>query len=143
MYAVDQIEVTLTVPSVEETAAWYERVLGWVAQFDAFDAEGQCVFGSVSRRSNDASDQDAFKGFNLSRSSSGAPKMNTNSCRGISIWVFVNSVKEVYERVVDSDARPDSIPKDQPWGGRLFRMRDLNGLKLTFVEMPRQRSEPA
>ena len=35
MYAVDRIEVTLTVPSIERTAAWYERVLGWVSHYDA------------------------------------------------------------------------------------------------------------
>jgi hypothetical protein len=28
MYTLQKIDVVLTVPSIEETAAWYERVLG-------------------------------------------------------------------------------------------------------------------
>jgi catechol 2,3-dioxygenase-like lactoylglutathione lyase family enzyme len=50
MGIVDQIILTLHVPSIEDTAAWYERILGWKGHFDTFDEAGQCLFGSVMLR---------------------------------------------------------------------------------------------
>ena len=47
MYSVQKIEVILTVPSIEEAGAWYER-LGWRAHLDTFDKDGHCLFGSVT-----------------------------------------------------------------------------------------------
>ena len=47
MYRVLKIEVILTVPSIEGTAAWYEGVLGWTGHYDAYDERGRCTFGSV------------------------------------------------------------------------------------------------
>ncbi len=48
MYTIQKIEVILTVPSIEETTAWYER-LGWRGHMDTFDKDGYCLFGSVTR----------------------------------------------------------------------------------------------
>ena len=42
MYSVDKVEVILTVPSIEETQSWYERVLGWQGYCDVHDAQGRC-----------------------------------------------------------------------------------------------------
>ncbi len=41
------IEPILHVPSIEENAAWYERVLGWQYQYDVCDDQGRCLFGGV------------------------------------------------------------------------------------------------
>ncbi|MBN2390045.1 MAG: hypothetical protein JXR84_04955 [Anaerolineae bacterium] len=38
MYTVRKAEIILTVPSIEGTAAWYERVLGWNGYVDDIDA---------------------------------------------------------------------------------------------------------
>jgi len=142
MYSVEKIEVTLTVPSVEETAAWYERVLGWVGHYDTFDAEGRCVFGSVSRESTPASDMGEFKGFNLSRASAGGARADMTSCESISAWIFVDDVDGVYAKVIRSGVTPDLPPQDQPWGGKMFSMRDVNGLRLAFIEMAKGVTEP-
>lgn len=123
------------VPSVEETAAWYEHVLGWVAHYDAFDAQGRCVFGSVSAEAPAADDERDFKGFNLSRTSVEDHERTAQPRTGSSPWIFVDDVDQAYARVLESGVAPDSAPEDQPWGGRSFRLRDVNGLRLTFVEM--------
>lgn len=135
MYSVDRIEVTLTVPSVEETAAWYERVLGWVAHYDAFDDEGRCIFGSVSRDPSGGGAAGAFTGLNLARAAAQDAQMTGQTQAGISVWIFVDNVDEVHTRVVESGVTPGSSPANTSWGGRVFGVRDSNGLKLTFVEM--------
>jgi catechol 2,3-dioxygenase-like lactoylglutathione lyase family enzyme len=78
-----QVVLTLHVPSVEEAAAWYQRVLGWMGHFDTFDEAGQCLFGSVMLQEN------PFVGLNLARS--GQAKA-TDQCDHVSIWIYVSSV---------------------------------------------------
>ena len=124
MYSVDKVEVILTVPSIEETAAWYERVLGWTGHYDVFDAEGRCQFGSVMR---------GEKGFNLSR----APEEITsysNDDANFTALIAVDDVDAVYAKVVESGVAPDSAPENQLWGGRTFSMRDFDGFRLTFFQ---------
>jgi len=135
VYSVERIRVTLTVPSVDDTIAWYERVLGWIGHRDAFDEEGRCVFGSVSCDIALRSEEGAFIGFNLSRASAEDDGMARHSCRGASAWIFVDDVDQVYARVTHSDVRAEAAPRNQPWGGRTFSLRDWNGFRLTFVEM--------
>jgi len=47
MTSTDHVLLTLNVPSIEDTVAWYERVLGWRGHSDVFDERGHCTFGSV------------------------------------------------------------------------------------------------
>jgi uncharacterized glyoxalase superfamily protein PhnB len=135
MISVDKIEVTLTVPSIEETAAWYERVLGWHGHYDVFDAQGRCLFGSVMAGDIERvmRGEETFKGFNLSRLPE-APEAYSRGCAHCSALIFVDDVDAAYARVVEGGGRPDSAPENQFWGGRVFSMRDLNGFGLTFVQ---------
>ena len=123
MYSVDKVELILTVPSIEETAAWYERVLGWESDYDAYDAEGHCTFGSVAR------DRVAWRGINLGRAPAG-PYSNKDS--NLTVFIQVDDVDTVYARVIDSGVTPDADLEDQSWGGRTFSLRDLNGFHLTI-----------
>lgn len=127
MYSVDKVEVILTVPSIEETAAWYERVLGWTGHYDVFDTEGHCQFGSVMRG------EKGFKGFNLSRASEEIASYS-NDDANFTALIAVDDVDAVYAKVVESGVTPDSAPENQLWGGRTFSMRDLNGFRLTFFQ---------
>lgn len=132
MYTVEKIEVILTVPSIEETAAWYERVLGWTGYFDTFDAEGRCSFGSVMHGDMDAvmRGEKPFTGINLSRFQGEPSSYNAE---------VSHFTAPVYDRVMESGiATPGSAPENQPWGGRTFRLRDLNGFALNFVQMVEQ-----
>ena len=123
MYSVEKVELILTVPSIEETAAWYKRVLGWDSGYDAYDAEGHCTFGSVTR------DKAEWIGINLSRASTG-PYSNEGS--NLTVFIKVDDVNVVYARVIDSGVTPDAELEDQPWGGRTFSLHDLNGFSLTI-----------
>jgi catechol 2,3-dioxygenase-like lactoylglutathione lyase family enzyme len=134
-YAIDKIEITLNVPSVEETVAWYEEVLGWRGHFDTFDGEGHCLFGSVMLGDVGAvtEGREDFRGFNLSRR---APdRASGEAGAGLaSALVYVDDVDAVHERVVAAGHEPDAPPQDQPWGGRTFALRDLNGFLILFAQ---------
>jgi uncharacterized glyoxalase superfamily protein PhnB len=122
MKLVDQIILTLHVPSIEDTAAWYQRVLGWRGHFDTFDEQDQCLFGSVALR------DEPFTGFNLRRAS------GPTGCAHFTAWVYVEDVDQVYARVNASGWQMISAPQDQFWGERTLQLTDLNGFQLVFAE---------
>jgi PhnB protein len=139
MYSVHKVEVILTVPSVEETSAWYERVLGWTAHYDTFDAEGRCNFGSVMLGDVESviRGEKPFTGFNLSRFQ-GEARSCRNEGSNLTLLIGVDNVDAIYARVVGSGVHPDSAPENQPWGGRTFSIRDPNGFDLTFFQQVEQ-----
>jgi catechol 2,3-dioxygenase-like lactoylglutathione lyase family enzyme len=122
--AVEAVEIILTVPSIEHTVAWYERVLGWTGHYDTFDAEGRCVFGSVVGG-------EGPKGFNLSRAPKGSASYGNDEAN-FTAFIKVDDVNAVHARVMGSGVVPDGDPEDQLWGGRSFSMREVNGFALTF-----------
>jgi predicted enzyme related to lactoylglutathione lyase len=126
MYKVEKVEVILTVPSIEETAAWYERVLGWNAHYDVFDAQGRCTFGSVMLGDVEAVIRgDApFTGMNLSRCQ-GAPGSYREPAHFTAL-IRVDDVDALDARVVQKGVTPPSSPRDEPWGGRTLVVQDLN-----------------
>jgi uncharacterized glyoxalase superfamily protein PhnB len=43
------------------------------------------------------------------------------------IWVYVDDVDRMFERLYALGAAPVSEPKDQPWGERVAQIRDPGG----------------
>jgi predicted enzyme related to lactoylglutathione lyase len=136
VYAVNKVEINLTVPSIEETIAWYERVLEWSGQCDAYDAQGRCAFGGIVRGEVvlDPSGKEPAMGFNLGRYG-GDPEAYSGEQAHFSAFIKVDDVEAVYAHVAASGTATDGPPQDQPWGGRVFSMRDLNGFHLIFYQM--------
>jgi uncharacterized glyoxalase superfamily protein PhnB len=134
MYSVNKVEVILTVPSIEETQAWYARVLGWEGHCDVHDEGGRCAFGCVIRGELDAmADGRPLTGFNLSRYGGDVPY-----CRDpghCTLFVQVDDVDEVYARAVESGVPIDAPLEAQPWGGMTFSLYDLNGFHLTLYQL--------
>lgn len=128
MYLIKKIEVILAVPSIEETVAWYEDILGWAGHYDVFDAEGHCTFGSVTRGEGEV------RGFNLARAS-GKTELYTNDDANFTAFIAVDDIDAVYAQVIERGTTSNSEPKDQLWGGRTFTMQDVNGFKLTFYQL--------
>ncbi len=135
MYSVEKIESIFWGPDIEATAEWYERVLGWKADYDAYDEEGRCTFGSVHLPSaDDAGRPDApFRGMNLSRYGADAAPYNTGD-KHFTAMVHVDDVDAVYERAVQNGATVDGPPQDQDWGFRIFGMADVNGFGLMVAQ---------
>lgn len=125
MGLINQIVLTMHVPSIEDTIAWYERILGWKGHCDTSNAAGQCLFGSVLLQERPA------VGFNLARSIE-ADALGV--CKHCSSWIYVQDVDAIYNRVVDQGWPVETAPENQFWGERLFRLRDLNGNQLVIVQ---------
>jgi len=121
---VNKIEVILSVPSVEDTVAWYERVLGWKGHFDVFGEDGKCDYGSIFGGENCY--------FNLQRTH-GIPYPEDHP--DVTFYIHVDDVDAAYRRVTDNGWRTDHPPENQFWGGRIFTIRDTNGFNLMFLQM--------
>lgn len=118
------VEPTLSVPSIEDTVAWYQRVLGWKGDYDVFDEEGTCVFGGVFGT------EDCF--FNLSKSAKGDTYPNIQP--HVSFMIKVDDVDSIRKRIVDSGWEV-SPPQNQHWGGRTVSLQDINGFRLIIYQM--------
>jgi uncharacterized glyoxalase superfamily protein PhnB len=135
VYSVDKVEVILTVPSIEGTQAWYERVLGWRGYCDVHDAEGRCVFGCVMRAElGSVAGGEPLRRVNLSRFQ-GDPASYRLGPGHCTLFVKVDDVDAVYARVVESGVAIESPLEAQPWGGRTFSLYDLNGFHLTLYQL--------
>ena len=135
MYSVDKVEVILTVPSIEETQVWYERVLGWSGYCDVRDEEGRCGFGCVMRGDLDSvAGGKPLTGFNLSRFQGDLTSYSQDPGH-CTLFVKVDDVQEVYARVLESGVEIADPLQAQPWGGRTFSLYDLNGFHLTLYQL--------
>jgi uncharacterized glyoxalase superfamily protein PhnB len=124
MSNVTQIILTLHVPSVEQTAAWYEQILGWQGHYDTFNRAGECLFGSVALQ------RDPWVGFNLARSDATA----TGPCDHCASWIYIDNVDAVYARVMEQGWPVESEVEDKFWGDRVFKLRDVNGNALVIAQ---------
>lgn len=135
VYNVKKIDTILTVPSIEETVAWYKRVLGWDGGYDVADNQGRWLFGGVTF--GDAEQvvrgEAPFQGFNLARVPEGDDSYQ-NTPTHFTALIFVDDAEAVYGRVIEQGITPDTPPQDQFWGARTFSMLDLNGFRLTFAQ---------
>jgi predicted enzyme related to lactoylglutathione lyase len=121
------VEPNLSVPSIEETIAWYQRVLGWKGDCDVFDKDGKCLFGGVFGT------EDCF--FNLSKSKKGVTYHNRQS--HVSFMIKVDDVDSIHTRIVKNGWKV-SPPRNQHWGGRIISLQDNNGFHLTIYQLIEQ-----
>jgi len=129
VHSVRAVEVNLYVPSIEETVAWYERVLGWAGHCDVFDHDGKCQFGGVALGETV---------INLTRWARETAAYD-NRTPNFALFVYVDNVDEVHKdevhnRVTRAGERPETTPESNFWGGRVFSLRDLNGFRLLFAQ---------
>ena len=123
MSKVERVELNLFVPSIEDTAAWYQRVLGWKYECDATDSEGHCTFGSVSYS------QDPFLGMNLIRSTA---KGYSNECSNFTVFIKVDDLDQINRGLISAGVTPESGPREEGWGAKTLSLRDCNRFLLTF-----------
>ncbi|MBN1877819.1 MAG: hypothetical protein JXA33_26600 [Anaerolineae bacterium] len=134
MYTVQKIEVILTVPSIEETGAWYER-LGWRVHSDTFNKDGHCLFGSVTRdvAKDIEQGEELSTVINLSRFA-GDPGDYNYDHSNFTIFMAVDDVDAVYATAVENGIYTGPAPEIQLWGGKTLSIQDLNGFRLTFYQ---------
>jgi predicted enzyme related to lactoylglutathione lyase len=111
LYSVQRVEVTLSVPSIERTINWYERVLGWNGSCDVHDEDGACQFGGVYL---------GEQGFNLLRAQRVA---GTQGCDAVTLFIVFDDVDAVHRRVVERGGEPATELQNTFWGGGDARSR--------------------
>ena len=55
-----------------------------------------------------------------------------NKGAGLFLYIKVDDVNKLYEKLLGRGLKPSSQPKDWPWGNREFVIRDPDGYKLVF-----------
>jgi uncharacterized glyoxalase superfamily protein PhnB len=118
------IYATFTVESPDKAFEWYQRMLGWKVGKDAFDDKGNCTFGSVIYGTH-AVNFTVFGG-----------EKPPYTYKNVALMIDVLDVDALYKRILEKGGNPLSKPQTEQWGGRSFTIKDLNGITLTFVQLP-------
>jgi predicted enzyme related to lactoylglutathione lyase len=114
-----EIDITLHVPSLEKTMAWYKDVLGWDAGCDLENEAGECLYGDVFYA------HDPLVGFNLSKAGADIKPS------GFHPLIKVPDVEGLFQTIRDKDVCVVQAPQTQPWGVNC-KIRDINGYVLEF-----------
>jgi predicted enzyme related to lactoylglutathione lyase len=113
------IDITMHVPSLEKTMAWYANVLGWKHGCDLKNESGECLYGDVYYA------REPLIGFNLSKSKD---KLDPSSFHPL---IKVPDVEELYAEIREKDVEIIQKPQEQAWG-KTLKIRDVNGYILEF-----------
>lgn len=93
----------------------------------AFDAER--TYGFAGEDGKDVFVTLALGGITLGIGREDAPQ---GSHGRTALWFYVDDVDESYRRVLDAGGVSESEPTDMPWGERVARVRDPDGLVLNL-----------
>ena len=118
------IYATFKVESVDKTFEWYQRMLGWKVGKDAFDDQGNCTFGSV------------IYGHHAINFTVFGEEKPPYTYKNVTLMIDVLDVDALYEGIVKKGGNPLNKPQTEPWGGRTFTVKDINGITLMFVQLP-------
>lgn len=58
--------------------------------------------------------------------------MSADKGRGMYLYIHVDDVDAKYDELLALGFKPETQPKDWPWGNREFILKDLDGYKLCF-----------
>lgn len=117
------LSASLTVNDLQKSLAWYRDVLGFTVHQN-HEREGRLL--AVSLRAGDdvrilLAQDDGAKGWDRAKG------------EGFSLMITTNqSIDELANGITDRGGTLESQPIDTPWGARMFRLRDPDGIRLTI-----------
>jgi len=117
------LSASLTVNDLPKSLAWYRDILGFTVDRN-YEREGKLM--AVSLRAGDdvrilLTQDDGAKGWDRAKG------------EGFSLMITTNqSIDEVANGITDRGGTLESQPVDTPWGARMFRLRDPDGIRLTI-----------
>lgn len=110
------------VQDVAQTVAWYRNIFNLRVKFMTEDnAYAEMLTGSTVL---------AFSSENIEQSKYGSftPNRTDNAPSGFHLALTVSDVDSVFAKSTETGATIVNPPEPQPWGGRVARIRDLNGI---------------
>jgi uncharacterized glyoxalase superfamily protein PhnB len=121
---------SLTVNDLQKSLDWYHDVVGFTID-QKYEREGKlrAVALKAGRVRILIGQDDGGKGVDRAKG------------EGFSLTITTaQSVDELARRVKDRGGSLESEPTDTPWGGRIFRLRDPDGFRVSISsELPRSR----
>ena len=125
------LSASLTVKDLGKSLAWYRDVLGFTVD-QRHEREGKLM--AVSLKAGNVrvliGQDDGAKGWDRVKGEGFSLQMTTDQ-----------NVDEIAKRIKELGGTLESEPADMPWGVRMFRLRDLDGFKLTISSDPEARQE--
>ena len=116
------LAVSLTVKDLQKSLAWYCDVVGFSID-RKIEREG--TLRAVVLKAGDVrisvNQDDGAKGWDRIKGEGFSLRITTDQ-----------SVDGIAKRIKEHGGTLDSEPADMPWGARMFRLRDLDGFKLTI-----------
>lgn len=110
------------VPDVEQTVNWYRQIFDLKIKMMTDDY----TYAEMSTGMTTL----AFSDEQMERSKYGnfVPNRAAENPCGFHLAFTVNNVDNVHAAAVEAGATSINAPESQPWGGRVARIRDLNGV---------------
>jgi uncharacterized glyoxalase superfamily protein PhnB len=119
------MSVSLTVKDLRKSLAWYQDVLGFtVDRKIELDGKLRGVALGAGEVRITINQDDGAKGWDRVKGEGFSLQMTTEQ-----------NVDEIANRIKEKGGTLDSEPIDMPWGARMFRLRDLDGFKLSISRM--------
>jgi predicted enzyme related to lactoylglutathione lyase len=116
---IKQIDITMHVPSLENTMEWYKRILGWKSGCDLHNEKGECIFGEVKYSG------DPLLGFNLLKTDK--PVIPA----GFHPLIKVDDIDSLLLLLKKKNVEIIQDVRVQHWGKNV-RIKDINGFELEF-----------
>ncbi len=116
------LAVSLTVKDLQKSLAWYLDVMGFGID-RKLERDG--VLRGVALKAGDVrisiNQDDGAKGWERVKGEGFSIRLTTEQ-----------NIDEIADRIKAHGGILDTEPADMPWGARVFRLRDLDGFKLTI-----------
>ena len=117
------LTASLTVNDIRKSLAWYRDVVGFTID-EEYEREGKLV--AVALKAGAVRlmiDQD-----------DGAQGLNRVKGVGFSVYITTaQNVDELANRIKAGGGTLESEPADMPWGARLFRLKDPDGVRIVIA----------
>lgn len=125
-FAASNVGVSLTAKDLPAAVAWYREVVGFSVDQE-YVREG--TLRAVALRAGDVrillNQDDGGRGWERVKGEGFSLSFTTSQ-----------SIDDVANRIKTRGGKLDTEPADMPWGVRMFRLRDLDGYKLS-ISSPR------
>ena len=121
------LTLSLTVKDLPRSMAWYSEVVGFAID-RKLERDGK-LRGYVLKAGDvqiSINQDDGAKGWTRVKGEGFSIRISTDQ-----------NIDLIAKRIKEHGGTLDAEPADMPWGARIFRLRDLDGYKITISSVPR------
>jgi AraC family transcriptional regulator len=126
-YVVKETAPVYYTADMDKTAKWFEDVLGWYYEIDERNADNKGVYGCVYDLPREIENLHIapFTGMHM---------FNGEPIGGVVAFIKVQGIEALHKYVAEKGWNDISEIKQQHWGGKLCKIKTLDGYTLQFFE---------